>query len=575
MARYCEKCGKALADNTEFCADCYGQQPHETDAALFTRITAETEVWREPVPTASRVSKIKSKVAKMKKQLAIGAGGLVALCLVAVLVVSFLPSSRINRALKSGEYDRAFELYTQTLASSGSANSRVGQGLVSSAQDICERFASGDLSFDEAKTFFDILYSFDIYTEGLDEKYGFLNRLLFSAESMSLGKQYEADGSFIEAYECFLNVIEESPEYELAQEKMAQCLVAYSNQILSQAGKIILEDDYLEAIKVLKEGYETLRGYDSFSEEIDAKLLEYSGMYETVLLTEAKFLADEEKYQVAVEFLLENMEHSGIETENLDIALNRYKALSDEKIVLTSAESAQALYETDEKAAAFDLLEQTKENLFDESAIAQTIERFEKQFVEDAVAAAKVIMASDTKNVSAAYESAQSAYEIRPHDELKKYLAYLASSAPENLSTMLTSEKSDTVFRSTGSFSAVDDFTSTDGWIWGRNGEHVIYSLEGKFDTFEGTFAVRRDDNSYISGYFEVWCDGELRFTSETLKYQSDSVRFTVDISGCSELKLVFYCNYETSTAHSGYCHHGICDPIISKNFEDFVLWAQ
>ena len=43
----------------------------------------------------------------------------------------------------------------------------------------------------------------------------------------------------------------------------------------------------------------------------------------------------------------------------------------------------------------------------------------------------------------------------------------------------------------------------------------------------------------------------------------------SVDVSGCNELRIVFICDYEASTAADGYCYHGLCEPRVVKNMPE------
>ena len=66
-----------------------------------------------------------------------------------------------------------------------------------------------------------------------------------------------------------------------------------------------------------------------------------------------------------------------------------------------------------------------------------------------------------------------------------------------------------------------------------------------------------------------MWCDGELKYTSETLHAASESQSFAWDVSGCGELKIIFHCDYQVSTTENGYCYHGICTPVLTKNMDN------
>ena len=81
--------------------------------------------------------------------------------------------------------------------------------------------------------------------------------------------------------------------------------------------------------------------------------------------------------------------------------------------------------------------------------------------------------------------------------------------------------------------------------------------------------AARRDDGKNVSGYFEVWCDGELLETSEKLGHSADTVQFSYEVTGCRELEIVFHCDYSTVTGDGGYCYHGICTPQVIKNLPE------
>ena len=47
MAKYCAKCGKTLPDGVEICPTCTSGDSNVGAAALFTRLTSETEIWKD------------------------------------------------------------------------------------------------------------------------------------------------------------------------------------------------------------------------------------------------------------------------------------------------------------------------------------------------------------------------------------------------------------------------------------------------------------------------------------------------------------------------------------------------
>lgn len=67
------------------------------------------------------------------------------------------------------------------------------------------------------------------------------------------------------------------------------------------------------------------------------------------------------------------------------------------------------------------------------------------------------------------------------------------------------------------------------------------YFINGKYATFSGTVAVPRGfENDSKSAYFEVYGDGNLLYTSPTMKNDSFPEAFNIDISGVKVLKIYY-----------------------------------
>ena len=93
MAKYCAKCGKALPDGEELCPDCH-VPAQETDAALFTRMTAETEVWKED-DGGKKPKRVRPKATRSQKQkLLYGAAALLAVLAILSKKLGFFPRRR-------------------------------------------------------------------------------------------------------------------------------------------------------------------------------------------------------------------------------------------------------------------------------------------------------------------------------------------------------------------------------------------------------------------------------------------------------------------------------------------------
>ena len=141
MAKYCANCGKALPDGVELCPDCGGAAT-EDGAALFTRMTAETEGWKT---AEEREKKERPKLTLSQKQLAAYIGAAVAVVALAVCLILYIqPSNRVIRAVGAGEYDRALELYWgNTRLASGEQDASIQRAAKKAAGQVVEAVKAG------------------------------------------------------------------------------------------------------------------------------------------------------------------------------------------------------------------------------------------------------------------------------------------------------------------------------------------------------------------------------------------------------------------------------------------------
>lgn len=377
-------------------------------------------------------------------------------------------------------------------------------------------------------------------------------------------------GEYLLAYDCYEKVLESDALYEQAQARTQECLTEYAASVLRDAGEYIIRDDYTAAIRVLKEGNDKLAGYDTYSEDIDAKLLDCYDLYEGYILTEARNLAELGDYSAAAELIRSCTRDFGYETDSLLAALEGYELQAQDKLLSDAAARADEFYAAGAYTDAFAELESVGAQLGEEEAesLAGAVEALEQRFAQDMIQAADELFAGDREKLDEAIAALDAALEIRPLEELTQRREELQALVPVSLVEMDFSAKEGVIYRNDSAFeSLVDGVTYTDGWLWGDNGASVTFALDGKFDTLEAVFTDRRSDGVSASGSFEVWCDGVLAYTSQTIYHGTTGpVRVELSVTGCRELKLVFTSNYEVSTAESGYCYHGLCSPVVMKN---------
>lgn len=568
MAKYCVKCGKPLPDGVEICPEC-NVATEAAEAALFTRITADTEVWKDPGAKVKRPKRTRSQKEKLGFALA------------SVLVLGFLvfsilvtrPAMRTARAIRSGDYDRAVEIYWGAeRLSTGERVPMLDKVIRESAETLCRRFAAQEISAEEASEALGKLGTLGDGAEALlADVFEEFRALCRSQDHMAEGEKLFLNGEFLDARAEFLQVSTADGDYAAAQEKAEECLNSYGMQVVADAEKKSSAADFPAAIALLQTGNRTLEEYGTFSPEIDAALDTCFADYETQLLTEAQNLSALGDNDAAAALIAGGIGAYDLNSDAMHAAQAQYLQLARADEISAARARADEQYAAENFAGAFAELELLRETLEgDRSDLEAEIGALEAQFVADRIEKAQELFGGDRETLPQAVELLTAAVEARPLEELERCLEDFAQYLPLDLTQADVLGKTGTVFRSKSSFEAVDGTSYTGGWIWGADDAEIRFKLDGAYDVFTADFAVRRADNRNANGHFELYCDGEQIFKSETLyHWQKDAMHISVDISGCDELKLVFTNDYKVSTAEDGYCYHGLCTPQVMKDLPE------
>jgi len=571
MTKYCAKCGKALPEGSEVCPDC-GPAGREGEAALFTRMTAETEVWKTPEPVKKK--RVRVKLPKLNAKTAVLGCATVLLAAAAViLIILTQPAARVTRKLHQGEIEKAYTIFWSSAAlTSGERNEKVDSAIMEAARSLCDQYACHALDADTAASKLSMLGGFgEGAADMLQDLYAEFRSYNGSQENMAAAEGLFEAEDYLSAREEYLKVLDTDTDYARAQERAEECLVRYGEKIGADAAALMEQKDYSAAMKLLEEGNSTLYGYDTFSKVIDDTLQSCREDYESYVLAEAGKLAEEKEYVAAADLIRAAAADFDDDVDSFAETLETYLVQAEEKLIAEAAERAGEQFDAGEYAAAFTELEQARASVTESKALAdEHITAMEQRFAEETVAAAREQFGGVRTELSAAIEILDGALEIRELEELKACREDLARYLPLRLSEAEFSEKDKTVFRNSGAFESLDGTQYGAGWLWGEDGAEITFSVKGAYDEFYCAFAVRRDDNANANGWFEVWCDGEQVLKSQKLfHYQKEPQYHQIDISGCQELKLVFHCDYNASTAADGYCYHGLCDANLTKTIPE------
>ncbi|MCC8156281.1 MAG: zinc-ribbon domain-containing protein [Oscillospiraceae bacterium] len=569
MARYCSNCGAELPDGEKFCPNCGAAAMDADDAALFTKITAETEVWRSEADVKGGSGALRAFV-RRRRGLIYAIAALLAAALIALAIVLVQPVSRVTRSLHAGDYENALSVYrNDEHLSAGEHSDRVETALLSAAEDICTQFEARETDAETASIALSVLAAFRSDGETLLADYFARFYTQYASETHAeQGDTLFAESEYLSAAVEYAQVTESDSGYSAAQELLAESLLRYAASACSEADLAIQSGDYAAALTQLQTAAQALLDFETVNADLEYKLDACYTLYESDLLAQADALAASEDYSGAAELIAQGMARFSLESEALSAAQTDYESLAGGQTVAAAVTESDALYDAGSYAEAFAVLEalygtEDVEDAQVDSALAALESRFSTDKVDEAAALAQGGRDA-LPDAIAVLEDALDARELAAlseyRDELEQYL-------PVSLAELQYEGKTGTLFRSFSVFESLDGTDYADGWIWGENGAEVTFVLDGAYDLLEGTLAVRRDDYASAGGYFVVLCDGEQVYQSPTLyHWQTESVAVSVDISSCNELTLRFVNDYTASTADGGYCYHGLCSPTITKD---------
>lgn len=571
MAKYCDQCGKALPDGVEVCPAC-NVPATQTDAALFTRLTSEPEVWKAPGEKERKPRRARTRA--QKERLGFGIAAVVVLAFLAFAILFTRPVPRVLRAVRAGDYDRAVEIYwgSGSLAEKGSE--RIERAILKEAQVICDDYAAGTVSADDAASALSRLGSLGTgAADLLAEHFETFRALCLSQDHLAEGETLFAEGRYLDAREEFRLVREDDADYQTAQQRAADCLVAYGEDVAAEARSLAAEKDFPAAIACLRAGNSALEAYNTYSPAIDQTLSATFADYEAFLLEEAGNLSELGDHAKAAALLQAGIDEYKMTSEEMTGARDRYLLLDRENTIAVAAGRAAAHYDAAEFAEAFAGLDALKASLEGDSAdIDAEIAALETRFADDKITAAEKLFITGRDALPDAIAILDDAIAVRPLARITTYRDDIAQYLPLDLVTAVATDKTGTVFRSDGEFESLDGTTYRDGWMWGENEAEIAFPIDGAYDLLTAAFTVRRDDEEPASGWFEVYGDGELLFTSETLKHEEPAtVPVSLDVSGCAELTIRFLSDYVVSVAEDGYCYHGLCTPQLTKNMPEQV----
>ena len=139
----------------------------------------------------------------------------------------------------------------------------------------------------------------DSYGEGILND---VNKVELSREAFLKAENAFKNSSYIEAISYYEQVIKDDTNYNDAQKQISECRESYKKQKISEAEKYAQKEDYLNAIKLLKDAV-AIAGE---SDEINSLMNTYQTKFDDYIFNTAASLEKEAKYDEAIKLLSDN-----------------------------------------------------------------------------------------------------------------------------------------------------------------------------------------------------------------------------------------------------------------------------
>lgn len=281
----CSRCGKQVGENEKFCRYCGNplRTPGEASGGPGAGESSAPDM-RQPEPAFYAAGG--SQKPERKRKWIIGA--VIAAAAAAALAVFLLfwnsAESRLNRALSSGDYAAAVEIWNGGLEEDVIEDTM--DTFRSALLDIYGRYADGEADSEE------VLDQMAVFEAIRDKR---LSDLALAAELLVQGDEAMSDGAYRDAVENYREALDYDPELQPVAERLSEAETGYREEIIENAESYAEQEAYEEALQEIQDAMTVLEDDEALKEK------------------EEEITEDYEEYKkqhgaVSVEFRRENTE---------------------------------------------------------------------------------------------------------------------------------------------------------------------------------------------------------------------------------------------------------------------------
>lgn len=435
----------------------------------------------------------------------------------ALLLSACGASSQLVDALSEGDIRTANRIYIDKI--DGNRNERVefNEKYDKYLSALYDELNQNKRSVDEVEDIIDDLSDFNhpsVFEDYEEDFYSLIESKRAYAEGMEYLANVTYPFEYMNAYDCFMDVIEADINYEQAQRTAEDSFDNYVEAALTLADVYINNEEYQKAVSNLEAAVSFLADRGLYSSSVENKLAECEQKEADYAVN--TYIND------ANEYIADGDYETGI--HNLAYAHVEWPNNTDAVSALYNACKTYANYALDEAADYFTSLQDYK-------AAVATLENVEEYFEEiDEYLSQDVCI----ENILSLLETALEYYEsFEPVELTNKNTFY-----------------SDKIIYDINKFN--DNLgNSYDGGYMYKTNASATYNVDG-YDTFSCRVVIPEEHkNDDYCGSVTIYTDGNEIYTSGAIGKGTYPVDMLLNISGARELTISFVDNYGASTFYN------------------------
>ncbi len=450
--------------------------------------------------------------------------------------------------LDNNQYNTAIKIYDDL---SPEDMTNANKLIAYEVESIMDGYYDGKIDYSSAKRALEAYYEFN-YSNDIRDAYNEMQENHDADESLSEAKNYMEKEQYGDVIGKLVNIPAAYRNYKEASELLEKCIPLYRESTENECDAFMEKEDYRAVFSRIYEAKNLLPD-DSAWAELDLK---YKNGYIDYMTAKVDEYNTAENYTGAMDFVLEaGSLLEGFYFEEQPKEVNDLYEKESNLYCESIVKSLDNLVSENKYTEAIDAI-YGYQNLFVAYFGSEMPEQFadivadcQDKYCEQCMEEAKGL--AEKKDYQGAVNALDGCVNDERYATVNKALANSANNMMNEYMRKVPIKLYDcTVIDESfgGSYREVTNVTNQFGHIYanaakfsGWNENFILYNTDERFTKLDFTIwgyadRLRRDDTASVY----IYCDGVLTESIENIGHTTDPVDYSIDLTGCKKLKIVF-----------------------------------